>query len=194
MKNLLIGMTAFLLLSMNLSAQDYGKPKRVFDKGQTDIQIGYGLLTTAVILDDATTNLPPITIRGDRFFSDNFSLGVAYTVASHTNQPYIIPDGLAQRIKNTTHQVVVRPTFHMTSLKNLDLYGGFNVGLNFEMFSVDRGSTEYITEHLNFQPQKTKAVYTAFVGGRCVLDKKWSAFGEIGYGVSLLSFGVGYRI
>ncbi|MEO1260620.1 MAG: hypothetical protein AAFZ15_17620 [Bacteroidota bacterium] len=194
MKNLLIGTITLLMFSINLTAQDYGKPKRIFQKGQTDIQIGYGLLTTAVILDNATTNIPSLTIRGDRFFSDNFSLGVAYTVSSHTGQPYLIPDGLPQRIKNTTHQVVVRPTFHMTNIKNLDLYGGFNLGLNFEMFSVDRGNADYVTEHLGFQSQRTKGVYTAFVGGRYVIDKRWSAFGEVGYSTSLFSFGVGYRI
>ena len=194
MKNLLIGMAAFLMISMNIQAQDYGKPTRIFKKGQTDIQIGYGLLTTAKILDKATTLTPPLTIRADRFMSDNFSLGVAYTVSSHQSRPYIIPDGFEQRITNTTHQVVLRPTFHVTNLKNADLYGGFQIGLNYEMFKVDNGDFEYLQRHKNLSPQQTKGVYSAFVGGRYVISKKWSAFGEIGYTSSFLTMGVGYRI
>lgn len=194
MKNLLLGMAAFLMLSTNLDAQNYSRPTRIFKKGQTDIQIGYGLLTTASIMDKANTKFPPVSIRGDRFMSDNFSLGVSYTVASHRGQPFIIPDGLEQRITNTTHQLALRPTFHITSLKNTDLYGGIMVGLNFEEFSVDQGNTTFITEHKNFQPQRIKGIYTAFVGGRYVLSKRWSAFGEIGYSTSLLTIGMGYRI
>ncbi len=194
MKNLLLGMAAFFMLSTHLIAQDYSKPNRIFKKGQTDIQFGYSLLTSAAILDKATTKFPPVSIRGDRFFSNNFSLGVSYSVAAHESRPYIVPDGLEQRITNTTHQVAIRPTFHITSLKNTDLYGGMLIGLNFEEFTVDQGNTSYIQEHKNFQPQKTKGIYSAFVGGRYVLCKRWSVFGEVGFGTSLLTMGVGYRI
>ena len=194
MKNLLLGMAAFLMLSTQLTAQDYSRPTRIFKKGQTDIQFGYSLLTSAVIMDKATTKFPPVSIRGDRFFSDNFSMGISYSVSSHESRPYIVPDGLEQRIINTTHQVTVRPTFHITTLKNTDLYGGMAIGLNFEEFTVDRGNTAFITEHKNFKPQKTKGVYSAFVGGRYVLSKKWSVFGEVGFGTSLMTVGTGYRI
>ena len=194
MKNLLIGMAAFLMLSLNIQAQDYTKPTRVFKKGQTDIQIGYGLFTTATILDKAATIIPPITVRANRFMSDNFSLGIAYTVSSHQSEPFIIPDGFEQRLTNTTHQVVLRPTFHVTNLKNADLYGGFQIGMNYEMFKVDSGDLEYLKKHKNLSPQQTKGVYSAFVGGRYVISKKLSAFGEIGYATSFLTFGVGYRI
>lgn len=194
MKNLLFGMAAFLMLSLSVHAQDYSKPNRLFKKGQTDIQIGCGLLTTAAILDKADTKFPPVSIRGDRFMSDNFSLGVSYTVASHESQPFIIPDGIEQRITNTTHQLAIRPTFHITSLKNADLYGGLIIGLNFEEFKVNSPDITYLQVHKKFQSQRTKGVYAAFVGGRYVFSKRWSTFGEVGFSTSLLTVGMGYRI
>lgn len=194
MKNLLFGMAAFFMLSMNLQAQDYSKPTRIFKKGQTDIQFGYGLLTTAKILDGATTKLPAFTVRGDRFMSDNFSLGVSYAVSSHQSKPYIIPDGFEQRVTNTTHQLAIRPTFHMTNLKNADLYGGFQIGLNFETFKVDQGTFDHLSEHQNLSPQQTKGIYAAFIGGRYVISKKWTAFGELGFTSSIMTVGVGYRL
>ena len=187
-------MATFFMLSSNLYTQDYSVPTRIFKRGQTDIQIGYGLFTGAKIMDKADTKFPPLSFRGDRFMGDHFSLGVSYTIASHQSQPFIIPDGIEQRITNTTHQMAVRPTFHMTSLKKMDLYGGMLIGLNFEEFKIDQGTTTYMQEHKNFQPQRTKVIYSAFVGSRYVLSKNWSVFSELGFSTALLMVGIGYRI
>ena len=194
MKNLLLSIAAILLLSINLVAQDYSKPKRVIKKGQTDISLGYGLITTAVIMDKATTKLPPLSIRADHFMSEKFSLGAAFTSSSHKSPPSIIADGFERRITNTTHQLVLRPTFHVTGIKDADFYGGFQVGVNFESFGVDNGDTKDLEAHKNFKPNRIKGIYTGFVGGRYIINKKWSAFGEVGFSTSLFAFGVGYQI
>ncbi len=182
------------MLSVNLNAQNYSNTGRDFGKGQTDIQIGYGLLPTAVIMDNATTKLPPLSIRAERFLSGNFSLGVAFTMSSYQGEPIIIGDGLSQRVTNTTQQVVLRPAFHFTEIKNADLYGGFQLGINFEEYEVDSGNFDFLKTYMGIQPQRTKMAYSAFIGGRYALGQRWSTFGEIGFGASLLTAGIGFRI
>lgn len=185
-----------MLFSITLNAQDYShqKPNRVFGKGQTDIQLGYGLFAMSKILDDATTLLPPVTIRAQRFLGNNFSLGVGYTQSSHQSQPIIIRDGIAQRVTNNTHQAALQAAFHVTKMDNVDLYGGFKLAMNFQQFEVDQGNFDYISTHMGIQPEKTQVTYTGFVGGRYAFAKKWSAFGEIGFSQALMTLGVGYRI
>ena len=68
------------------------------------------------------------------------------------------------------------------------------IGLNFEEFKIDQGTTTYMQEHKNFQPQRTKVIYSAFVGSRYVLSKNWSVFSELGFSTALLMVGIGYRI
>ncbi|HHM20635.1 MAG TPA: hypothetical protein ENJ20_01310, partial [Bacteroidetes bacterium] len=176
MKNYLIGMAAFFMLSIHLQAQDYGKQVRYFKKGQTDIQLGFGLLNAAAIMDGASAKMPALNIKGDRFFSDNFSLGVGYHFFSHESQPYLIPDGIVQRLTNTTHQLTLRPAFHITGLKSTDFYGGILLGLAFESFSVDKGGFDYQYQHQNLRPKQTKGIYGGFVGARYILTRHFCIF------------------
>lgn len=180
----------------SISAQNYAfeKPTRVFEKGQTDIQLGHGFFTLSSLLDDASTKLPPLTIQAGRFLGNNFSLGVSYTRSAHESQPFVINDGLVQRVTNNTHQAGIRAAFHMTKLDNADLYGGFKLAMNFQRFSVDKGDFEYLSNHMNIVPKRNKATYTAFIGGRYAFTKRLSAFGEIGFSQSLLTAGIGYRL
>lgn len=196
MKNFLIITLTLVLSATTLSAQSYAykDPNRIFGKGQTDFQVGYGLVALSSVLDGAKTILPPVTIQASRFLGSNFSLGVSYTQSSHQSKPIIIRDGFSQRVTNHTHQAGLRAAFHVTKLDNADLYGGFKLAVNFQDFSVDQGDFEYISTHMGIVPQSTKATYTAFLGGRYAFAKKWSAFGEIGFSQALVTLGVGYRI
>ncbi|HFA50176.1 MAG TPA: hypothetical protein ENJ95_14290 [Bacteroidetes bacterium] len=194
MKNLLLGLVTILMFSINLAAQKSSKPARLFQKGQTDVQIGYGLLTTAVIVDHANAKMPPLTVKVDRMFSDNFSLGLSYTHSIHEAEPIIVPDGIFQRVTNNTRQIALRPTFHFTHLKNLDFYGGALLGVNIQKFSVDQGGFDYIQRHMGIKPKRNTFAYSAFIGGRYAINKRWTAFGEIGFSAALLSVGIGYKI
>ncbi|MEZ4961874.1 MAG: hypothetical protein R2830_18745 [Saprospiraceae bacterium] len=201
MKNLIILTALLLVSSVSLHAQCAPKakrcslkPVRTLAKGQIDLQVGYGLLTTAKLLDKATTLTPPISIRAARMMGKRFSLGAAYTYASHQSKPYVISDGMEQRLTNSTHAIFLRPAFHFTSLKNADLYGGIQVGVYLESFSVDNGDFDHWVNHKGLSPRQTKGVYTAFIGGRYFVSKRLSLFGEIGFTNALMTVGAGYRI
>jgi len=194
MKNLLFVFLTTVAFSVNLHAQDYSRSTQDFGKGQTIIELGYGVLPTNSVLENAGTKLPVLSLRADRFMGEKFSLGVSYTVSSQQGAPIIVGDGFSQRVTNTTHQVALRPTFHYTKAAKADLYGGINLGVNLEKYDVDFGDFSYIHEHLGIQPQRTKMVYSAFVGGKYALGNHLSAFGEVGFGASLVTLGVGYRL
>ncbi len=194
MKNLLFGLVAFVMLSVNLNAQNHSSSVQDFGKGQTYIQVGYGIISTSSMLDNATSKLPPLSIRIERFMGENFTLGLAYTMSSHQGEPIIVGDGFSQRVTNTTQQIALRPAFHFTNIKKADLYGGFQLGVSFEKFEVDRGDFDFLENHLGIHPQNTKVAYSAFVGGRYAINNRWSTFGEIGFGAALVSAGIGFRI
>ncbi len=193
MKNLIL-FTLTLILSNGLHAQQYSQPKRIFKKNQMDVQAGVGLLPMARILDGATMKMLPVSIEVNRMLGDRFSLGLSHGRSVAESRPIIISDGVSQRVTNHTNQTALKAAFHLTRLDNADFYGGFMLTVNDSKFSVDKGDMDFLKTHHGIVSRKTKLTYTGFVGSRYAISSKWNLFGELGFGESVLTVGVGYRI
>lgn len=194
MKTILITFLGCLLAFSSLEAQQYKQAKRTFGKGQTEIQIGAGVVPTTRVLDGAELNVLPLSVAVEHYFGKNFSLGAMYNYASSVGKQIISSDGISHRVVNNTHQVGLKTAFHVTRIDNVDLYGGMLISANFQRFSAEEGSLDYLVEHRGVTPEKTKLSYTAVVGGRYAFTNRLSAFGEFGFGASLLTVGVGFQI
>ncbi len=193
MKSYFVAIIACMAIATTTIAQN-SNAHRVFGKGQTDIQLGVGLLPSSKILDDADTKFIPVTLQASHFFGKNFSLGLAFTRAASQGQPIIISDGLSQRVTNTLNQAALRAAFHITKVDNVDFYGGFLAGLNMEKFTVDQGNMDYLMEYRGLKENKTTVAYTGFIGTSIAFTKHISAFAEAGFGASFLTAGIGYRL
>lgn len=195
MKNTLFVITALLcVLPTILKAQDYRQPVRIFKKGQTDVQLGMGILPTALLLDRASMKLLPVSIEVNHMLGNRFSLGLFHGQSIAESRPIVSVDGVQQRVTNHTSRTALKAAWHINSLPNADFYGGFMLALTDARFSVDIGDMGYLENHLGMVRRKTKLTYTGFVGGRYALTFKWNLFGEFGFGDSILTLGAGYRI
>ncbi len=192
MKNLFL-FALILILSNGLLAQQYSQPQRIFKKNQMDIQSGVGLLPLASILDGATMKMLPVSIEVNRMLGDHFSLGFFHGRSVAESRPIIISDGVSQRVTNRTSQTALKAAFHLTRLDNADFYGGFMLAVNDSKFSVEKGDMDFLKTHHGIVSRKTKMTYTGFVGSRYAISSKWNLFGELGFGESILTVGLGYR-
>ncbi|MCB0521569.1 MAG: outer membrane beta-barrel protein [Lewinellaceae bacterium] len=190
-KNMLIFTLLFSLSSMALDAQNFKKPNRKFRAGQTDLQIGNGLLPLAGLLNDATVILPPLTLRLGYFFSKNFSLGTAYTFSSMEGNPNLEVGDPSVRIRLVSHLAGIRAAAHFTELPNADLYGGCMLGVYFQRFHILSDSPSYPEGSQGFRHARTTLSYSAFLGARYAFLRKWSVFGELGFSTALATVGIG---
>lgn len=159
-----------------------------------DLQFGAGFLPMSRLLDGATMKLLPLSLEINRMMSDHFSLGISHGRFIAQSRPIVVSDGVSQRVTNQGSLTALKGAFHITRLDNADFYGGFQLALTHSKFSVDKGDMDFLKEHLGIKSRNTKVTYTGFVGGRYVLSGKWNIFGELGFGESVLTAGVGYRI
>lgn len=159
-----------------------------------DIKAGAGLLPLSHLLDGASIKMLPLSLELNRMMSDHFSIGIYHSQFIAESRPIIVSDGVSQRVTNHTMQTAVKGAFHLTQLDNADFYGGFQLSVTNAKFSVDKGDMDFIKTHLGIKSENTKVTYTGFVGGRYAFSPKWNLFGELGFGESILTVGLGYRI
>jgi hypothetical protein len=190
MRTILFSVLATLFFMNNTNAQS----KPVMGKGNTDFTLGIGVMSSSAFLDDARTIMPPLTLQVRRHIGENFSLGLSYSQSNYQSQPIIVSDGLAQKVTNRSQQLGLKGAFHYNKLEHVDFYGGFLLALNHSKFSVDYGDFDYLEKHKNIQQQADKVTYTGFVGAEYVFSNRMAAFSEVGFGASILTFGVGYRL
>ncbi|MEO1263067.1 MAG: hypothetical protein AAFZ15_29935 [Bacteroidota bacterium] len=182
-------------IAMQLAAQCIHQPERYFSKGQSDLQIGIGLVPVDVILDKATVKTMPHTVELNRMMGDKFSMGLFYSRSVVESQLQPQQDGVEQQIEKDFRQTGLKFAFHFNQYKNFDSYGGFSLAFNHQYFKVVEGDEAYLVNHLNFQPKRTGIGYSGFVGTRLAIRKNWSAFAELGLGGnSFLTCGIGYRL
>lgn len=163
------------------------------------VQVGFGLGMVPTYAADATaTIVPPLSTQVDVFLSPNFSLGtyLAYTKVSGEN---IYPNaGITEAFVNETWMVGVRTSFHSNDLNDWRVYGGFVVGTSLP--SIEKtvellpGELQRDDELPSFsRPGENGFLFSGFVGTRRYLNDNWSAFGELGFGISLVNLGVSYK-
>ncbi|TAK35258.1 MAG: hypothetical protein EPO28_15050 [Saprospiraceae bacterium] len=190
MRTILFSFIATLFILNTVNAQS----KQLMGKGNTDFTLGIGIMSSSAFLEDARTILPPLTLHVHRHIGQNFSLGLSYSQSSYQSQPVIVSDGLAQKVTNRSQQLGLKGAFHYNQLEHLDFYGGFLLAVNNSKFSVNYGNFDYLETHMNIHPEADKVTYTGFVGAEYVFSNRVLAFSEVGFGSSIFTFGVGYRL
>ena len=186
MKNIIT--ILFLVTPLFLSAQ-YKSPTRLFGKGQIDVKAGVGVLST-YMKDNPQTVVPPVSLGADWFVANNISLG-AYAGYSKSNSR---PSEDLSYATNETFIADVRLGFHYTKIDRLNVYGGLSVGYQQVNITPSNPELTKTMENTGMKEQSSKMIYTGFVGTQYAISPRYSVFGELGYGISILRFGLGYRI
>ena len=190
MRTIALSLLAALFIANTATAQT----KNIMGKGNTDFTLGIGMMSSSSFLDDAHTNMPPLTLQVRSYVCQNISLGLSYSQSSYESQPVVVSDGIAQKVTNSSQQFVLKGAFHYNKLEHLEFYGGFLLAMNHSAFRVNYGNFDYLETHMNIHPKVNKVTYTGFVGAEYIFSNRIVTFSEVGFGSSIFTFGVGYRL
>ncbi|WP_367388739.1 hypothetical protein [Lewinella sp. LCG006] len=189
-----VSIILFLLAAITISAtaqQVKIKP------GQIQAGFSVGLVPTYVA-DVTTTIVPPMSATVDVFLSPNFSLGgfVAYSKVS--GESVYANAGLVESFVNQTWMTGLRTTMHSNDLNDWRVYGGFSIGATLP--SIDKTVELLPGENMRdddlpsfSRPAENGFLFSGYVGTRRYLNKNWSAYGEVGFGISLVNIGLAHK-
>ncbi len=108
--------------------------------------------------------------------------------------PAIVRDGLVAQWKNNFTTLGLKGNVHFTERRNLDIYGGFLLACHFSKIELEAGEEETLARHIGIKPHSATLAWSGFIGTRYAFSGKLSVFGEVGYGISLATIGLGYRL
>ena len=183
----------FAFLACSLSAT---VAQSTFKPGDLEFATGIGLLSVNA-KEGATNIVPPVSARLQVRLSPNFSVGAfaAYTSAEVNDR--LLPDGSLQSISNETLQLGLRSAAHVTSVEKWDFYGGVSLGYNMPTVeeTIDSQPKKVEEEGPSFRrPAENNFLYSAFIGSTFYPTKHLGVFGEVGYGVSIVTVGISAKL
>jgi len=202
MKNLiklsLLVSSIFIFNIQSGMAQVYGRQNDLgFKAGQVEIQAGLGLVSTFVSMN-AKTKIPPVSIAVNYRFKDFLSVG-AYFGYSSTGYNGDMIDTHGEIIKEDDFSL--RNNFYLTGLRfqghysqgQLDFYGGAMLGYNFSRISTNITDPKDRPEGIVIE-EGNLVTYSGYIGLKYITPSKLGFYGEIGYGASLVTIGLTYRL
>lgn len=174
---------------MSLNAQN------LFSKGDKIVNVGIGI-GSYYGGDGYSSSIPPISVSYERGMVDGLldgkaSIGLGGYMAYTANKWETSAASYNYGYKYSYFILGVRGVFHYQFIDNLDTYTGLMLGynaVNSKYFGDDMGPSTP-------SASGTSGIgYSAFLGARYQFSDKFSAFAEIGYGISALELGISFRL
>jgi hypothetical protein len=153
------------------------------------VRAGIGLLPT-FLKDQATAVCPPLSIELNYRLTPRFSLGLlaggslsTVTLEHHS--------GSSLKLRNKFQMIALRGAVHTQRWEKWKPYGG--ISLAYQYNKVDEMKTQKVTTSpIYYAPRKSGFFYGAFVGTCYQPVPQVEIFGELGFGLSILTMGVGF--
>ena len=188
MKNAMLLSILVLFLSQMANAQHRRAPKKY-----VDINASIGLLPT-FIKDAGKVILPPLSLSADFKVAENFSLGAfaGYSV-TETGQRTMVDGGTA-KWRNSFSLFGLRLAAQSRPLGPWNIYGGMSMAYTHSNIEMMEGQLEKVKEEKGIKENSGKMIFAGFIGGRHSLTPRLGMFGELGFGISLVTFGLSVRI
>ena len=184
-----------LLISVGLTAQS-----QFSNPGRLTFSTGIGLLPCYMKDQRVSNSLPVHLIIGYRV-SKKFSINSFAGYAAATTDPHLFGDGFATYLENKSVSLGIRGEMRHELMQRMEVYGGAMLGYYFANIKEFNAGTGQLYERsidaptpYNPNAPNGKLIYSAFVGTSYFFGKGIGIYGELGYGISLLNFGVTFRI
>ena len=181
-----------LFLTCQLAtAQQFDKPH--FLKGELTLSAGVGLLPT-FNSPTVSSEIPPLSLNLDYRIAKSASIG-AFAAYGTTSFQSDLPDHavIPRSSESTQYMFGVRAAAHH-SVHKTDFYGGLMLGYNLEETVTNISQPQNDEVPRDPVIKNGKVIYTAFVGLNQRLTDRLGVFGEVGYGISILKFGVSLKL
>lgn len=191
MKNILmLTFTIICLCTISLHAQK--QPTRLFKKGQADGYLTVGLVST-FFADHSKQKLLPLNIGADFMVGDNFSIGGTFGHSISETANVEFSGGEHGQLRNRYYEFAIKTGLHITKFDNMSIYGGFMLSYHLSNMQAIQGDLKKISYHSGIKSTQSKLMPGGYMGFKYAVKKKMTLMAEVGYGVSIVRMGVGYR-
>jgi len=166
---------------------------QVYTKGQQDLHLGVGLLST-FYGGGFRSVLPPINVSYEKGITENIGVG-AYAGYASSRYNYAGYDNLNYHWTYNYILLGARGAYHYDVFKNpkLDTYGGLMLG--FTIANARFHSDNPLLNESNYtSPASGGFTWSGFVGARYQFKEKLGGYAELGYGVSVLNIGLRLKL
>ncbi|MEM1328325.1 MAG: outer membrane beta-barrel protein [Bacteroidota bacterium] len=178
---ILISLLSIIGMQQATAQISSGNPN--FQQGDIDINAGVGLIRT--FYSGASTVLPPLSISGEYGINDKISVG-GFMGFSTARESWYGAD------YNYSFFILgARASYHFTIWEQLDTYGGLMLGYNKVSVSYDDA---FGSDFIDYDVAADAMALSAYVGARYPISDKFTVYGELGYGISVLNIGASFKL
>ncbi|MBN2625328.1 MAG: outer membrane beta-barrel protein [Spirochaetales bacterium] len=191
MKNKLTLIVMLLFIAASgtlLFAQDWTDYSPAFEEGDMAIQAGIGLIPTFGYGD---STVPPISVGfeyatpvADLPLSFGGLIGYSASKDEYSYWSY------SWSYKYSYILIGARASWHVDlNVENLDTYAGVMLGYNVVTVTVDGDDT-----FASSSASGSSLIYGGYIGARYFFTENIAAFGELGYGMGVLTLGATFKL
>ncbi len=180
----------FSLFTQQAFAQNVTREEVEFKKGDIELSMGVGLLST-FRSKNATTKVLPVNFTMAYRLNQNVSLGGYFAYSSTEWEPKPVADEVPDEyLINHFYLAGLRAEGHFNR-ERVDFYGGAMVAYNFSQIDTNIDPDDPQPEGVQIKDEDNGVfTYSGYVGVKYMMTKHIGLFGEIGHGASIISFGI----
>lgn len=191
MRALLTFIVVFVLVS--LASQDLQAQCARWKKNHEywQVRAGVGLLPTFA-KDHASTEVPPLSLELRYRPTPRFSLGLLAggSLSSVLQEHHT---GTSITLRNKFQMIALRAAAHSQRWEKWAPYGGISLAYQYnKVENIEEGKD--VAAPIHYVPRKSGFFYTAFVGTCYQPVPQIEIFGELSYGLSILTLGAGFSL
>lgn len=193
MKKLLFFAVALLATFQMMQAQN-------LETGNSLINFGIGVGGHYGVYSSYTSQTPAFGLSYDYGFKEGVGPGlitlggyVGYKSLTY-KYDYTYNQSLYYKWTWTYFIVGARGTYQYSVSDKFDLYGGLLLSMNFSKFKHESNDPDYYNYNYNYSESGSNLGLTLFGGARYGFTENIGAFAELGYGISYLTLGIGYKL
>lgn len=155
------------------------------------LKAGVGLLPTFA-KDQTKSEVPPLSLELRYRFNKKFSLGllVGQSVSEATRTHHT---GIVESFHHNYKMFAFRASVNTHRWEKWQAYGG--IFLAYQQSVIERKSDEKYTSKdtlTHYTPKSNNFLYSGFLGMTFFPDPQLAIFGELSYGLSIATIGIGY--
>lgn len=186
MKSTFKVLAALLVVFMLLSISTPAQTANPFQKGSKVGQLGIGVGLAGIY---GTSSVPPISAGFQFGIENKISVGGIVAYASSTEDWGGGWFGEEWSWKYTYFLIGARGEYHfLEDVQNLDGYAGLTVGYNIVSVTTPSGYLGH-----DYSASGSYAVIGVHGGVRYFFTPNFAVFGELGYGLGILTAGIAYK-
>jgi len=181
--------TFVILASLLIAVPSIQAQESMFNLGDKVVNLGIGIGNTLYTGSYYNRGVPPISISYEQAIVDEVLEKGVIGIMGYVGYTSYKYDYLGWGYKYSNIIIGAGGLFHYPLVDKLDTYAGILLGYNIA------SATEFGTPiGWDYDATSGGIVFSGFVGARYYFTDRFAAFGQVGYGIAYLTFGVSIKL